>query len=90
MKIPEKDSRDFIVWLFRGRCVVCYGPGSDVNEIEPKSRGKRSLRWQNKVLMCRSCHDDYHANGTSFTAIDKLRQRRTEVLIAMGREEYVE
>lgn len=90
MKTPYKETREFIVWLFRGRCVSCYGPGSDVNEIEPKSRGKRSLHWQNKVLMCRKCHDAYHANGTSPKAIEKLRQRRTEVLIAMGREEYLE
>jgi 5-methylcytosine-specific restriction endonuclease McrA len=85
----DKESREFIVWLFRGRCVECLDAGGEVNEIIPKSRGNDSLYWKNKVLMCHSCHENYHANGVSLTAIKALQEQRIKFLIAIGREEYI-
>lgn len=86
----DRDSREFIHSLFRGRCVICYGPGTDVNEIIPRSRGKDSLRWQNKVLMCHKHHTDYHLHGVSPDAIQKLQEIRVSYLIAIGREAFLE
>lgn len=85
----DKDSREFIVWLFRGRCLICYRSGTDVNEILPRARGQDSLAWQNKVLMCHEHHMAYHDNGVSPQAVLKMQERRSEFLIAIGREEYV-
>lgn len=86
----DRDSREFIVQLFRGRCLICYRLGTDVNEIVPKSRGSDSLKWQNKVLMCRQDHDKYHQHGVSEQAIKDLQEKRIEYLIAIGREAYLE
>ena len=86
----DRDSREFIVQLFRGRCLICFRPGTDVNEIIPRSRGGDSLRWQNKVLMCHSDHDKYHQHGVNEQAIEQLQERRIEYLIAIGREDYLE
>lgn len=86
----DRDSREFIVWLFRGRCVICYRPGTEVNEIIPRSRGEASLRWQNKVYMCSHDHQEYHLHGVSPEAILDLQEKRLKFLIAMGREDYLE
>lgn len=79
----------FIWWLFRNRCVSCRKPGSEINEIVPRSRSKQSiLNWENRVLMCRECHNDYHKHGVNSKTIEALQQKRYEFLMAMGREEY--
>lgn len=85
----DQDSREFIFRLFRGRCVICHRQGTDINEIVPRSRGKDSLHWKNKVLMCREDHDKYHRLGVSLKAIEKLQEQRVKFLIAMGREDWV-
>lgn len=84
----DKDSREFIVALFRGRCVVCHAEGTDVNEILPRSRGRRSLDWHNKVLLCRKCHRKYHNEGVSKKAIRELQEIRVKYLVETGRAEF--
>lgn len=86
----NRDSREFIVQLFKGRCCICYNQGTEVNEIIPRSRGKDSLRWQNKVLMCHKHHEDFHLHGVSPEAIQNLQEKRIKYLIAIGREDYLE
>lgn len=84
------ESREFIVWLFRGRCVICNHPGGEVNEIIPRSRSKNSVKnWKNKVLMCREHHEEYHNKGVGPKAIKDLQERRLVFLVAIGRESYV-
>lgn len=90
LDLLDRDSREFIIELFRGRCVMCYQPGTEVNEIIPRSRGALSLRWQNKVLMCHEHHEDYHLHGVSPEAIKSLQEQRTLFLTAIGREKYLE
>lgn len=89
LALLDKDSREFIVKLFHGRCLICNGQGSDVNEIIPRSRGKASLDWKNKVFMCRLHHEEYHRKGVSPSAIKYLQEKRTKFLIAIGREEWL-
>jgi 5-methylcytosine-specific restriction endonuclease McrA len=85
----DKTTNEFIHFLFLGRCLVCGRPGSDVNEIVPRSRGKASMDWHNRVLLCRSCHSLYHLMGASAKAIADMQSRRRDFLVSTGREEYV-
>ena len=79
----------FIWWLFRNRCVVCHQSGTEINEITPRSRSKKSiLEWDNRVVMCRECHNEYHRHGVNSTTIAELQQKRHDFLMANGREEY--
>lgn len=86
----EPTSSDyFIWWLFRNRCVSCRKPGTEINEVIPRSRSKNSiLNWENRVLMCRECHNDYHKHGVNPKTIEALQQKRYDFLMANGREEY--
>jgi HNH endonuclease len=79
----------FIWWLFKSRCVVCRQPATEINEIIPRSRSKKSIQlWENRVTMCASCHREYHRQGVNDEAIEKLRKARHDFLMSMGREEY--
>lgn len=83
------NTREFIVWLFRGRCLICFRPGTDVNEIVPRARGRDSMEWHNQVLMCHEHHMEYHDKGVGSQAVLKMQERRAEFLIAIGREDYI-
>lgn len=85
----DKSTPEFVHSLFRGRCIICYGFGTDVNEIIPRSRGKASMDWHNRVLMCRTHHSEYHRLGASKKNIQALQELRVKFLVAMGREDYV-
>ena len=81
----------FIWWLFRHQCVNCYKPGTEINELIPRSRSKKSiLTWENRVVMCRECHGEYHRKGVSKQAIEELQQKRYNFLVQMGRKEYAD
>jgi len=84
---------NFIQWLFRFRCIgldaPCHKRASEINEIEPRSSGQGAMDWRNRVLLCHEHHMQYHAQGTSDDAIQKLKARRIEYLEAIGREEYI-
>jgi 5-methylcytosine-specific restriction endonuclease McrA len=81
--ILEKN-REHIVWLFKGRCLICNLLYTDVHEIEPKSR--RPNNWweiDNMVLLCRTCHSWAHQQGMSAKSIETMktmRQARVKVL----------
>lgn len=84
--IPD---RSFIFWLFRNRCIMCNHPATDVNEIVPRSRSKKSiLNWENRVTLCQVCHNEYHKNGVNATTIENMQHKRYDFLMANGREEY--
>lgn len=84
--IPD---RSFIFWLFRNRCIMCNHPATDVNEIVPRSRSKKSiLNWENRVTLCQNCHNEYHKNGVNAKTIEHMQQKRYDFLMANGREEY--
>ncbi len=87
----EPDASDAFIWfLFKHRCVYCRKPATEINEIVPRSRSKQSIQdWENRVLMCRECHNDYHRHGVNSGTIEDLQQKRVEFLKSMGREKYV-
>lgn len=80
----------FIWWLFKYRCIECKKPATEINEIIPRSRSKKSIRtWQNRVTLCRECHGKFHQNGVTEEKIEKMRNTRKEFLKSIDREEYV-
>jgi uncharacterized protein with PIN domain len=81
--------RSFIFWLFRNRCIMCSQPATEINEIIPRSRNKKSiLNWENRVTLCQGCHNEYHKNGVNAKTIENMQQKRKDFLMANGREEY--
>lgn len=87
----EPDASDAFIWfLFKHRCVACRKPASEINEIKPRSRSKQSiLDWENRVTMCKECHNEYHKHGVNDEAIADLQQKRIDFLNSMGRDKYV-
>lgn len=70
----EKD-RDFILWLFGGRCLKCGKPTKVIHEIIPISHGKVALHWTNRVPLCDNHHSWAHDVGTihSIPVLQELR-----------------
>ena len=92
--VEPNASDHFIWWLFRHQCVKysdrCTHAGQEINEIIPRSRSKNSiLNWENRVLMCRECHNEYHRHGVNSKTQEELQEKRIEALKLFGREEYV-
>lgn len=80
----------FIWWVFRRRCVMCSKPSTEINEIVPRGRSKKSLLdWKNRVTLCRTCHDEFHYNGVTDAKIKDMQERRIQALKRLGREEYL-
>lgn len=52
-----------IIEYFKGRCIICNATAVVVHEIEPRARGKKSMRDENRVPLCRDCHDWAHNIG---------------------------
>lgn len=83
-------SDNFIWFLFKHLCVSCHKPASEINEILPRSRSKESiLNWENRVTMCRDCHNEYHRQGVNSKTQEELFFKRQEALKLFGREEYI-
>ena len=88
--IIPNSSDYFIWWLFRRRCVMCSKPATEINEIIPRGRSKKSIMdWRNRVTLCHSCHDTFHHNGVTTVKIKEMQEKRKEVLMASDRMEYV-
>lgn len=79
----------FIHWLFRYRCIICKKPGSEINEIIPRSRSKKSIGdWRNRVLLCGDHHREFHKDGVTNAKIEKMQEVRLEFLKSFDRAEY--
>jgi 5-methylcytosine-specific restriction endonuclease McrA len=79
------DKNRQIVWeLFKGRCFLCGRQGSDVHELEPKSRGGDWARIENRVVVCRECHSMIHRMGVSESFLEQLKEKRRNFLIRIG------
>lgn len=78
----EKDDDKRIYTLFRGRCVGCFGAASEIHELITRARSKQALTLKNnRVPLCRSCHNKAHSNGYTEIDEDFLRNRAIELLI---------
>jgi 5-methylcytosine-specific restriction endonuclease McrA len=76
----KDDSR--IMKLFRGRCVVCLSPATEVHELITRARSKdATILPQNRVPLCRSCHRRSHFDGYTGDKEDLLRSKAIERLI---------
>lgn len=88
--VEPNPSDAFIAWLFRYRCVDCKQSATEINEIIPRSRSKKSISdWKNRVPLCRSCHDLYHKDGVTDDKIKRMQTIRLDCLKSFGRLEYL-
>jgi 5-methylcytosine-specific restriction endonuclease McrA len=82
--------REFIMWLFNGRCVSCKRKATEVNHIIPKGRGDEHCTWKNQVPLCSECHVPvYHHNGVTDDKIVILKKQRAAFLVALNRSEFI-
>lgn len=80
----------FIWWLFRGLCVMCKHPATEINEIIPRSRSKKSiLDWKNRITICKECHNKYHFDGVNDKTVKVMQDEREKFLLTFGRKDYV-
>lgn len=89
--VEPNSSDHFIHWLFSYRCMECRrNEQLEINEINLRSRSKNAIKdWKNRVVLCRSCHTKFHANGVTAQKIADMLLNRAEYLSSIGREKYV-
>lgn len=88
--VEPSSSESFIWWLYKRRCIMCMQDATEINEIEPRSRGKGNIfDWKNRVTLCRSCHNEFHADGVTDYKIKNMKYERRQFLISIGRAEYL-
>jgi len=90
--MEPNNSDEFILWLFRYRCIICNREAQVIHEIIPRSSGKEAMDWKNKVTLCNEHHttgkDAVHKKGISDDVIRELQEKRIEFLKMIGRKEY--
>lgn len=66
--------------IFKHRCVKCQRPFDTIHECVPRSQGKSSMDFDNRVPICTDCHDWAHRVGTKVSALIllDLREKRLE------------
>ena len=80
----------FIWWLFKHKCIMCKHPATEINEIIPRARSKKSiLNWRNRITLCHLCHSIYHLAGVTKKKIEIMEETRKNFLISMDRSEYI-
>lgn len=75
-----EEDRDFILFLFRGKCLKCGKPTNIIHEIIPISHGNVALHWTNRVPLCDNHHNWAHDIGTN-NSIPILQEMRWSYLI---------
>ena len=75
----DKD-RNFLLWLFDYKCLMCGRETNVIHEIVPISSGKKALVWKNRVTLCQKDHAWAHDVGTN-NSIPILQEKRKEFLI---------
>lgn len=76
-------SRDVIDY-FRGRCVICLHTATCTHEIEPRARGKKSMRFENRVALCRECHNWAHVVGADKSKDTLIFARNNRIRVLYG------
>ena len=91
--MQPNNSDKFIRWLFKDRCILCFKAAECIHEIEPRSSGEGSMKWENRVTLCNQCHNmgenSVHHRGNSESEIMRLKLARQKYLIRIGRKQYV-
>jgi 5-methylcytosine-specific restriction endonuclease McrA len=85
-------SDDFrLLDIFDGRCPMCRSMATTIHELEPRSRGERSMRFTNRTPICDPCHNEFHRLGASEKNIGKWKKQIEKYLTQIGRLElYVD
>lgn len=77
-------SDDFrLLEIFRGRC-PCRRMAVTIHELEPRSRGKSSMRFTNRTPICFECHNEFHRKGASKKNIVDWKDKIEKYLRAIG------
>jgi len=91
--VEPNPSDHFIYWLFRYRCIMCSKPATEINEIVPRGRSKKSLLdWRNRVTLCQEHHtgqNGFHHNGVTLEKIKNMQEQRKEYLKSVDRAQYI-
>ena len=81
----ERESDILIMKLFRGRCVACMSPATQIHELVTRARTKQAITMkQNRVPLCNHDHDFAHHGGYTGTKEEFLRAKAIERLIMFG------
>jgi hypothetical protein len=79
----QDDAR--IMKLFRGRCIVCMSPATQIHELVTRGRSKFAVIMpKNRVPLCGHDHSDAHHSGYTGTKEEYLRNRAIERLVMFG------
>ena len=91
--VEPNPSDHFIYWLFRYRCMMCSRSATEINEIIPRGRSKKSiLDWRNRVTLCQSCHTGdggFHHNGVTKVKVIEMKEKREKYLQSIDRGQYI-
>lgn len=89
--VEPNPSDHFIHWLFRYRCMICRTRNqTEINEIVPRGRSKKSIfDWKNRVVLCRTHHEEFHHNGVTNDKIKKMQEQRKAYLMSIDRGKYL-
>jgi len=72
---------DFVMEIFRHKCVRCGRKAVTVHEIIPRSRlPKKWVLPENRVAICAECHYEVHRYGAASSA-EELRELREKRLL---------
>lgn len=68
--------------MFGGRCVKCKRIASVVHEMVPRSCGSDTMKPENRVPLCNSCHSWAHRVGTNVSApiLMELREKFLQMI----------
>ena len=77
-----------IMDVFGYRCVRCGRSASTIHEMIPRSSGKESMNVNNRVPICRECHQWAHDVGTNKSApvLERARDRILARLTGSGEQ----
>lgn len=78
-EILDQD-RDYLLWLYDRKCIVCGVFTNVLHEVVPISHGKVALHPNNRVTLCQTHHSWAHDVGTR-NSIPILQEKRKEFLI---------
>ena len=89
--VEPNPSDHFIHFLFRYRCMICKtSKQTEINEIIPRGRSKKSIMdWRNRVVLCRTHHEEFHHGGVTNDKIKDMQEKRKEYLISIDRGQYL-
>lgn len=83
-------SSEQVMDLFVGRCPKCRKGATTVHELEPRSRGQKSLQMQNRTAICYWCHLEFHNLGASKENIERWKVHIQKYLTSIGKyDEYL-